>query len=104
MRKNTSTGLRFLTNASAKDKSLYIRAARETGFDIFVGDEAVESSTSTSDSISIWTNERARTDHAPFWRRVKELREGRDACTVIRAIVVLCKALGVSVADLTKEC
>lgn len=96
--------MRFLTNAPAERKSLYTRAARETGFDISVGNRAVEPCIPTD--ISVWTGEPRGTNRSPFWRRVEELKrckKRREDTTATKAIVALCKELGLSIADLTKE-
>lgn len=63
----------FMTNIDANESNLYLLAATNAGFNLYVADPREPL---LLDSAGLYTHERNR-DHSAFWREVERLKNGR---------------------------
>jgi hypothetical protein len=64
----TNNGPRFLTNAPENQRPIFERAITESGFNIFIENEAYVNHKLQSGCIAIFTNEILGKDHELFWK------------------------------------
>lgn len=68
----------FMTNIDAYEKERILRAAKDTGFDIFVCDNAFYGEyILLKGYVAVHTNEKGK-DHSKFWDRFHELQRRGD--------------------------
>ena len=68
----------FLSNLANDRRELIERAIAETGFDVFIVDEAVTlQGRLLHGSFAVWTNERG--EHGPFWNAYRRIEADAEA-------------------------